>query len=85
MDSRKRLFLLTAADVIKELRGEMSQFSLASEGDISTSIISTVERGLKDPQITTFFKICEALKVKPHKVLQMVEERLPNSFSFIDK
>ena len=58
---------------------------LASENDISTSIISTVERALKDPQITTFYKLAEALNIKPHKLMKMIEDNLPEDFTLIDR
>lgn len=70
---------------IVNLRGEKSQFMLASENDISCSIISMIERGLKDPQLTTFFKIAEALNIKPSELLREIENQLPKDFSLIDK
>ena len=70
---------------IVNLRGEKSQFMLASENDISCSIISMIERGLKDPQLTTFFKIAEALNMKPSELLREIENQLPKDFSLIDK
>lgn len=70
---------------IQRLRGDKSQFILSSENDISCSIISTVERGLKDPQFTTLFKIAEALNIKTSELIKLVENELPKNFSMIDK
>lgn len=70
---------------IQRLRGDKSQFILSSENDISCSIISTVERGLKDPQFTTLFKIAEALNIKASELVKLVENELPKNFSMIDK
>lgn len=70
---------------IQRLRGDKSQFILSSENDISCSIISTVERGLKDPQFTTLFKIAEALNIKTSELVKLVENELPKNFSMIDK
>ena len=58
---------------------------MASENDISISIISTVERGIKDPQLTTLFKIAEALNIKTSDLIKLVEEQLPKGFSLIEK
>ena len=60
----KKLILKSLAKHTKELRGEQSQFMLCSENDISCSIISTIERAKKDPQLTTIFKIAEAFDMK---------------------
>jgi len=83
-DDKKKILLKTLAIKIKDLRGNKSQFLLSSEYDISTSIISTVERGLKDPQFTTVFKLAEALGVRPYKFIKLIEENLPEGFSLID-
>ncbi len=82
---KKKLIMKILGENVIRLRGEKSQFILASENDISSSIISTIERGLKDPQLTTFFKIAEALNIKPSELLQKIEQKLPKDFSLIDK
>lgn len=84
-DKRKNLIMKTLGKNVKKLRGEKSQFLMASENDISISIISTVERGIKDPQLTTLFKIAEALNIKASDLIKLVEEQLPKGFSLIEK
>ncbi len=84
-DKRKNLIMKTLGKNVKKLRGEKSQFLMASENDISISIISTVERGIKDPQLTTLFKIAEALNIKTSDLIKLVEEQLPKGFSLIEK
>lgn len=84
-NDKKQKILNSLAKIIKELRGRQSQFMLASENDISTSIISTVERALKDPQVTTLFKLAEALNIKPHKLIKMLKDDLPSNFTLIDR
>ena len=85
IDEKKKLIMKILGESVIRLRGEKSQFILASENDISSSIISTIERGLKDPQLTTFFKIAEALNIKPYELLQEIETQLPKDFTLIDK
>mgnify|MGYP004617961393 FL=1 len=85
IDEKKKLIMRILGESVIRLRGEKSQFILASENDISSSIISTIERGLKDPQLTTFFKIAEALNMKPSELLLEIENQLPKDFSLIDK
>ena len=85
IDEKKKLIMRILGESVIRLRGEKSQFILASENDISSSIISTIERGLKDPQLTTFFKIAEALNMKPSELLLEIENQLTKDFSLIDK
>ena len=84
-NSKKQLVLDALAKVVKELRGSKSQFMLASDNDISVSIISMVERGLKDPQFTTLLKLSEALNIEPVEFLNKIICNLPDNFSMIDK
>lgn len=85
IEKRKKLIMKILGENIQKLRGDKSQFILSSENDISCSIISTVERGLKDPQFTTLFKIAEALNIKASELVKLVENELPKNFSMIDK
>ncbi len=85
IEEKKQKILNSLAKTVNKLRGRQSQFMLASENDISASIISTVERGLKDPQLTTFYKLAEALNTRPHKLMKMIEDNLPDDFTMIDR
>ena len=85
LDKNKKQILKLLGKHAGELRGERSQFILASENDISVSIISTIERAMKDPQLTTVFKLAEALNIKPSEFIKLIENDLPKNFSMIDK
>lgn len=85
INENKQKILEALAVITKELRRDKSQFLLFCENDISVSILSTIERGLKDPQLTTIFKLAEALEIKPHEFIKLIEEKLPSDFSMIDK
>jgi len=41
-----------------------------------------MKRGLKDPQLTTIFKVAEALNVKASEFVRMVEDELPEEITF---
>ena len=83
IEKRKKLIMKILGENIQRLRGDKSQFILSSENDISCSIISTVERGLKDPQFTTLFKIAEALNIKASELVKLVENELPKIFLWL--
>ncbi len=85
IDVKKQLILGALAQTMKELRGNRSQFIIGAENDISTSIISIAERGKKDPQLTTIFKIAEAFDLSVVDFLAKVCEKLPAAFEMIDK
>lgn len=85
ISEKKQLILNALASTLKELRQGKSQFIFSSENDISISIISMVERGLKDPQLTTVFKLAEACNVNVSTFISKISEKLPPDFSLIEK
>ena len=85
IQDKKKLILKALAKSAKKLRGDKSLFILSSENDISISIISTIERALKDPQLTTLFKLSEALNIKASDFVKLIEDNLPKGFYLIEK
>ena len=83
--NKKQIILDALAATMKELRGTQSQFMFCSENDISLSIVSTAERALKDPQLTTFFKLAEAYNITPVELIKKISSKLPKDFSLIEK
>ena len=66
--------------VLRELRKESSltQGQLAEYADVETTFISFLERGLRQPTITTIFKIAKGLKMSPVDIIQKVEKYYNN-------
>ena len=81
----KNLIKRATGKVLKELKGKKSNYIFGAEYDISTSLLSSIERGLKDPQLTTVFKLSEALGIRPFEFVKMVEDNLPEKFTLIDE
>jgi transcriptional regulator with XRE-family HTH domain len=46
------------------------------ESDLQRNYISTLELGEKQPSITTIFKLAAALKIKPGKLITLVENEM---------
>ena len=84
MQDKKKIILNALSKTVKDLRGSRSQFLFASENDISTSIISTIERGLKDPQLTTLIKLAEAFGMSFSDFAKEIEKNLPANFYLIE-
>lgn len=51
----------------------LSQEQLGFESGYHRTYISQLERGVKSPSLKTIFRISEALKIKPSKLLQRIE------------
>ena len=80
----KQIISQAAGKALKELRGAKSNYLLGAEYDISTSLLNHIERGIKDPQLTTVFKLSEALGVRPWEFVKKIEDNLPEGFSLIE-
>ncbi len=81
----KKLIRKALASTMRECRGDKSLFKFSSENDIPLSVVSQAERGLKDPQLTTIFKLAEAYSLSPEAFIQKIASLLPSNFSMIDK
>jgi transcriptional regulator with XRE-family HTH domain len=69
--------LITAFGVIlRELRvsAGFSQEELALECGLDRTYISLLERGLRQPTLSTLFKLAQALNLKPSKMIHSVEQ-----------
>lgn len=64
--------------VLRELRVSkgVSQEKLAEYCDLDRTYISLLERGLRQPTISTIFKLAKALKVTPADIIQRVDSEL---------
>lgn len=54
----------------------LSQEQLALQCDLDRTYIGLLERAERQPTITTIFKICTALKIKPHEFIKEVEKSI---------
>lgn len=61
--------------VLRTLREgtNLSQEKLAEYCDLDRTYISMLERGLRQPTITTLFKIADALDISPSELVKRVE------------
>ena len=82
---KKKIILMALAKTLKDLRGAKSQFMFSSENDICIDIISKCERSLKDPQLTTLYKIAEGFNMSFPEFAAEIDKNIPSNFSLIDK
>lgn len=58
------------------IRSELSQERLAQESGLDRSYISLLERGIRQPSLTTILQIAQALNLSPRELVAKVEEKL---------
>jgi transcriptional regulator with XRE-family HTH domain len=63
--------------VLREHRRQrgMSQEALALESDLDRTFISMLERGLRQPSLTTLFSLAAALNTQPSKLVAQTERQ----------
>lgn len=66
------------SEVLRDLRvkNNLSQEKLAEYCDLDRTYISLLERGQRQPTITTLFKLTKALNISPSVFMEMIEGRL---------
>ena len=62
--------------VLKELRVKkgLSQEGLALETGLDRTFISMLERGVRQPSITSLFELSKFLSITPSKLIERVEQ-----------
>ena len=65
-------------NVLREMRdvNHISQEKLAEYCDLDRTYISLLERGLRQPTITTIFKLAKALNISPSELIAKVEHQI---------
>lgn len=58
------------------ISSRLSQERLAQESGLDRSYISLLERGIRQPSLTTILQIAQALNLSPRELLAKVEEEL---------
>ena len=57
----------------REKKG-LSQAVVSGFADIGRTHLSAIERGERKPTLETFFRICDALQVRPSEMMAKIEE-----------
>ena len=64
--------------VIQRFREEkgLSQEVLSGFADIGRTHLSAIERGTRKPTLETFYRVCEAMEVRPSVLLRAIEDEV---------
>jgi len=76
------MFFMLDADVVGKViqsfreRKGISQEVLSGLADIGRTHLSAIERGERKPTLETFFRIGQALEVRPSELLRAIEDEI---------
>lgn len=86
MQDQKKKLQIILADIIKEyrLKQHKSISLIANEINLSKSIWSDLEKGIKDPQVSTLWRIAEALNVSLSQIIKKLEIKAKDNINFIE-
>lgn len=75
------MLIQSFGNILREIRTEkgISQEKLAEYCDLDRTYISLLERGLRQPTLTTIFKLAEALEILPSEIIGLTEKRIKDS------
>lgn len=71
--------------VVKDLKGTKKISEIAYESDLPRSVIYYIEQAVKDPQLTTFWRLAEGFNMKPSDFLKLIEEKLPQNWTILEE
>lgn len=77
---KKKIVRESIAKTVKKLRKNKSQYLHGAEYGIASSILSDIERGVKDPQLTTLLKLAHSFELSISKFMAEFEKELPDKF-----
>lgn len=69
---------------IKREKMHKSISLISDEIDMTKSMWADLEKGIKDPQLSTVMRVAEALDIKTSLIIQELENELGGNFTFSD-
>lgn len=86
-DNKKQILKNLIGEVLKEERKKKKKSLLmfSYENSIPSSALNYIERGLRDAQITTLWKILEAHNIKMSDFFKQIEKKLPENWTMLEE
>ena len=83
---RRKILLKAVGKVIHIQRGKLNKGinKFSFEYDIGNGLLSRLERGDTDTQISTLWKLANAFELKFSEMAKLIEKELPEDFNFYD-
>lgn len=82
----KILFQKELGKLVKERRLELKKSIslISSEIGMTKSMWADLEKGIKDPQLSTLWRVCEGLEIEPSDILKELKVKLDMNFTFVE-
>lgn len=82
----KKIFQQAIGQIIKKhrLSSGKSISLISAEIGMTKSMWADLEKGIKDPQLSTLWRICEGLNTNSSEILTELEQTLEDNFTFTD-
>lgn len=86
MQERRNELLKELAKIIKRKRKQYNKSisQLSNEIELSKSVWSRMEKGYKDIQFSTLWRVAEALDIKLSSLVSEIETEIGQDFSFLE-
>ena len=86
IEANKKILLTTIGKIIHQKRINLSKGinKFSFEYDIGNGLLSRLEKGNTDTQITTLWKLANAFNIKFSDLAIEIEKELPNNFNFYE-
>ena len=83
---KKEILLNAVGEIIKAKRIEKNKgiLLLSYEYDLPSNSLERIEKGLRDPQLTTLWKIVNALDMDFLEFIELLYQKLPEGFKLTD-
>ena len=84
--TNKKILLTTIGRIIHQKRIKLSKGinKFSFEYDIGNGLLSRLEKGNTDTQITTLWKLANAFNIKFSDLVVEIENELPENFNFYE-
>lgn len=82
----KKIFQKEIGQIVKKhrLKTGKSISLLSAEIGMTKSMWADLEKGIKDPQLSTLWRICEGLELNISEILKELEDILGRNFTFTE-
>lgn len=82
----KREFCKKLGEIIKthRLKRNKSISLISAEIGMTKSMWADLEKGIKDPQLSSLWRICEGLDINSFEILKELQDNLGENFTFMD-
>ena len=83
---KKEILLKTIGEIVREKRQNLNKgiLLLSYEYDIPNTSLAQLEKGNRDVQISTLWKLAEALGMNFSSFVKEIENRLPKNFKITE-